>query len=783
MPPTNLQIGPAWQNGLPSFAQQGQVDWVAFGNTIWSLSAAMLQRFAGSGIQPVTYGAGLALASCFRMSQGGRQRMDQTMRSLRGVPGLDKILWFGFGHQSFVKMMGDNQLGLNCVALCSCLTEVHSEETAARVLQGLWELNNFPENYEPSHTQYLALVKACSGVVARSGFGRGLDAMTGHGRWLSRRDLFPWQQLKASNAIDIAKALKALFQITRAEVESITLLGQHECAFMAALAHWLFDLAIYIEDDTGEVLFKSYEDLSRAGAQVIVIYTEEEEPMTIQQSTTYVLSIGTDVIGRTMANSESRWIWKIPWDGCLARTFGSTFRALSGLSQILGSYLGSTARIYSALATGEPNVAAFSRLRFIDFTQLSYGRGFIHSVTSIFEELGHIPGLYDKMERVLGSSFDGACKEIEEAAQSLINMCHCQLCSGIHTSHPDYSGPTRHDCLFTLAMTIRNLVTILACTNRDEALLVTVYGLQRIYCHNQSLYSDWAEHKEHNRTLVSIAVGLVLSTDPEDKLFPKPETIIHETRGLFDGSCSSDILCLEIEDAIATSSNGICCYRECLKGINSKAAAMRIIHVIPGHIERGTAQYDTVSDSGAPDREFATPEAATLTQVESGSLTREAVYLGKFEVKALATESSTYRQLRFHYKVLLPNGFVTHIQPGMFSDHLLERAGILTCYRDKRCKQQLVFPCSTVQSGWAVEESDQGLHYNAGIAMCLWPYQQDIARCVGFAFQSSKNVFCPETTFLRQGSECLPCCSETILRESAAIMSDIGQGRGIAHVF
>ena len=140
-------------------------------------------------------------------------------------------------------------------------------------------------------------------------------------------------------------------------MESITLLGQHECAFMVALADWLFDLAIYIEDDAGVVLFESFEDVSRAGAQVIVVYTEEDEPMTIQQSTTYFLPIGTDIIGRARSNFESRWIWKFLWDGCLARTFGSTLRALSGLSQILGSYLRSTARIYSALATGEPNVA------------------------------------------------------------------------------------------------------------------------------------------------------------------------------------------------------------------------------------------------------------------------------------------------------------------------------------------------------------------------------------------------------------------------------------------
>ena len=145
MPPQPLQIGSAWHDGSPNFVQQGQVDWIAFGNTVWSASAAVLQRFASSGIQPMTFGAGLALASQFRMSDGGRERMDQAMQRLRGVPGFGRILWFGFGYQSFVKLMGESQLGLNTVALCSCLAEVHSEELVARVLAELWKLNHFPE--------------------------------------------------------------------------------------------------------------------------------------------------------------------------------------------------------------------------------------------------------------------------------------------------------------------------------------------------------------------------------------------------------------------------------------------------------------------------------------------------------------------------------------------------------------------------------------------------------------------------------------------------------------
>lgn len=71
MPSGSLQIGSAWRGGNPLFAQQGQVDWVAFGNTVWSASAGVLQRFAAANVQPVTYGAGLALASQFQLDRLG----------------------------------------------------------------------------------------------------------------------------------------------------------------------------------------------------------------------------------------------------------------------------------------------------------------------------------------------------------------------------------------------------------------------------------------------------------------------------------------------------------------------------------------------------------------------------------------------------------------------------------------------------------------------------------------------------------------------------------------
>lgn len=126
-----LNIGSSSQNGTPSFVQQGQVDWVAFGNTLWSTSSAILQRFASAEVQPITFGAGIALASQFKLDRLGNQRMHDVLDNLEGAPGFGKFLWFEFDVRSFLRVMGDSQLGVQCIALCSCLTEVHGPHTSA----------------------------------------------------------------------------------------------------------------------------------------------------------------------------------------------------------------------------------------------------------------------------------------------------------------------------------------------------------------------------------------------------------------------------------------------------------------------------------------------------------------------------------------------------------------------------------------------------------------------------------------------------------------------------
>lgn len=63
----DLNIGPPTR-----FSQQGQVDWVALGNSTVSATVAVFARLATARVDPQTVAIGHALAGGFRLSDHGK---------------------------------------------------------------------------------------------------------------------------------------------------------------------------------------------------------------------------------------------------------------------------------------------------------------------------------------------------------------------------------------------------------------------------------------------------------------------------------------------------------------------------------------------------------------------------------------------------------------------------------------------------------------------------------------------------------------------------------------
>lgn len=231
-------------SGTP-FAQQGQVDWLNFGKTSYVATFETLQRLARAEIQPATHGAGIALGNQFSLGPVGQARINETLNKLVGVPAWDNVLYFGFGYESFVRMISTTQIGVNCLVLCSALCEVHSLAIAAWTLAALWKVLQFPDYYEPSHVQFLALARACSGFLSGTTFSETAELMLGDRRHTVSGNI--GTQASVASPESIAEVLNGLFKVSRRDIESITVFGGWECSFVAAMSICRCNVTVVIQ--------------------------------------------------------------------------------------------------------------------------------------------------------------------------------------------------------------------------------------------------------------------------------------------------------------------------------------------------------------------------------------------------------------------------------------------------------------------------------------------------------------------------------------------------------
>ena len=753
MPSDIVQIGSSSGRGAQSFVQNGQVDWVAFANSIWSTSSAVLQRFASAGVQPITLGAGLALASQLHLGHVGKQRLHSAIENVRGVWSFEKLLYFGFGARSFLSVMSDTQLGVTCVALCSSLAEVHSEHASAWILDELWKLYGFPREYLPSHSQLTALIKACSGVLAKTEFSVIPDRMLGH--TLNPHEVVPM----ISDIEDIAKAIRGLFEISKGNISRITVTGGKECAFIAGFAQWLLNLKVYVEDEAGRVI---YQDSTPEEAQVVATYRRPAELSLVQvSSTTYILREVDDILIRNPGLDHILLIIRTPWDGCLTRVFGTAFSALTKSPTILGGFFGSVARVYRGLAMGESDVGKFSRKTYINYVESSYGEGFINSIISIFPELKDFSGLFDEMQLALNVPLKEALRTTERTVLDLGQLCKCSTCTP--------SGTTSEaSCILAISLSIREMVSTISCTIRDNEILPTVRGIQCVY--NRAASKFAMSKTARQLPLLSIALDLPMEGMQGDfvdhhrnfDLLSHPMEIFsghsYHSRYLPENNPQGKEFCT------ATVRQGLCYYLNGLRSLSSQAENARMVHILPGHIQMGDRQFNSTYDPPVQHR------SVNLSSIQFDIIeefnptnTFEQPRLTNIKLEAFGLEKATDHELTVFYKAVMPGEPALTLWPGQISHEVLKGTGILTC-EQMHCNSRLVIPCVLIRGGWHVPDtrnSEAGIDSRTGHMCLIWPQLDDLARCV--AVQERLHEAREMVFFRRQ--ECVSCCTSSLARE------------------
>src|SRR6266536_3303108 len=94
----------------------------------------VVERLVDAGIDPLTIEISLQLSSTFDLSSEAFARMSRAINNLPQFSSVGNLFWFGFGIEHIVRKLAKSTVGVKCLALCGCIAEVFTPETASVIL-------------------------------------------------------------------------------------------------------------------------------------------------------------------------------------------------------------------------------------------------------------------------------------------------------------------------------------------------------------------------------------------------------------------------------------------------------------------------------------------------------------------------------------------------------------------------------------------------------------------------------------------------------------------------
>lgn len=575
------------------FQQQGEVDWVSLSRSSVTFSLGILSRLSAASIDPYTVTVGNLLGNIFELSQDGRRHIEHALSRLRCFQGVGNLLWFGFGIKHIVRAICVTEQGAILVALAAALAECFDEDESARVLHFM--AKRLPGlNFVPSLTQWRALIRSCSGLLAATPFPlraenlmnmslrdrSRLRSRTGTEGGIPNVGFHPSHERRSTNPEDLAEVLLAIGRVSRHEWNSITIIGSREAGWAAAVAEWLFGLSVIIHDECNDI---KYTNSGTQEAHVKVMYhtaAESGQGPTLLQVKDKTLSIRNtlELVQSHDPNrydmKSSRYCGRVDWQTCLGAAFGNAFEKLMQEPDIFGEVFGTASRISEALAKNEyfePD--RFGRHKYL-YSIDSTGMGFIQGSLHWLPELA---GAGQSMwEAYRTTSASDAKHMYHTRCLNLVARCNCSHCS-------EYSGDMtlmrEESCLLILAETIIRLCNILSTLEVVDTLRPMLRGFHALATSQQ---------RRRVRTHLHAKVLDHHESDLWECLSDRPEERMEAALQLFAGRSLIDLGYGEKHDVVLASAlckGGICVYLDHIRELTDSKELAGRIHVIPGHIE------------------------------------------------------------------------------------------------------------------------------------------------------------------------------------------------------
>ncbi len=566
------------------FPQQGQVDWVSLGSQVVGFSLSVLARLSKAGIDVNTVCMGRALCRRITLGIEGEKRVLAIWSRLSSIPSFEKIIWFGFGVRPIVQELATTEEGLACAAICSALLVSYDSFHAAAVLRELARQQSAPDNFCPSLSQWQALLSTCAGSITDSKFPRLVEGLA---RLLDTRnnqnnsDPEPkgfFRLRKPTHPSALAKALVAIGDIASGQLVGCTFQGGIDCAWIAAVAEFLYDLHVEVRDcNSSETLYRSLADIRgpERPSQVVILCHGESLTGSLTFSKVQLLPDGGALVPEIQDRDEG-FMRCVEWPNLFADAFGQHFSILSHNknANIFASLIGCTL----SYLLGFRILPSAGNLRAL----LGKLAPFPNEQKLAQDALDRLPELkaFIDMDFNRDRAWLWSAEVIFfEECQHLRERCKCTL----HTSEDRFDAQPY--CIYVIAITATALFLAIFGVTFHSSILLTHWGLQRLAgVVRMRAYED--EKSMDNPRLKKL----------DDLLMSRQYFLATALGGtvkpLEDAADNRDGTRIS-----AFSSNGICAFYQEFQNPCKPFRRAEDMVVMPGHIIHNTTQFDVLRDS------------------------------------------------------------------------------------------------------------------------------------------------------------------------------------------
>jgi hypothetical protein len=640
MPPRSITLGDRGIGTLQSraecqnsnFQQQGSWDWTETLKLVVMVPFGILQRLSSAGIDGGTVIAAEYLGRTIEWNTEGRIQFHDALSSVKYIGAFNsRTLYFGFGINHITNILYHTDEGARVMAMCACLTECYEERYAASVMLEWTKILAGGESNIPSYQQWLGVIGACAGILARSSFATlvedfmGLDDYdhvaggvgsrpTKSGKHNGPGKRIPSRGITKPEAM--AHALIGICKTAAGDIEKMTISGGADAAFVAAIANSFLGLGVLFKSSVTAIDLPGGNFCDEAQLpRVVVLLNQmcdfgagEEKNKQLQLfEKVHRLDDATVFIRETFGQSSTAMVaGRVKWDKALSISFRQDFRDLlkthTGENQKFAKAIGYAARIFQGVVQADEDAPEqwlrYCRLYFPE----SWGQGYVFFAQERFPELKCLHGVM--AEAAEEPSFQVAMDGYIGALGALAERCGCRTCG----SRDNVKDRQRAFCLVALTESIIRTIRYLAGVETDQDLCLHRGGLELMYREHVIRMRNlemgrraWSEHWGKRQPANRI-VEHVYPDDGEPVLMAMAEVLYsggryqNNNQNLTGGRNALRPRLVEGQHISAIKSQGLCYFLGILKDPRQDLSSLARVHIIQGTIEWNNRQFDYVCD-------------------------------------------------------------------------------------------------------------------------------------------------------------------------------------------